>query len=76
MCSFYPYKKDSFWNFGTTPHCLKSVRNRSCSGPDFPALGLNTERYFRISPYSVRMGENADQNNLEYGHFLRSALDQ
>ena len=26
----------------------------------------------RISPYSVRMQENADQNNSEYGHFLRS----
>ena len=25
-----------------------------------------------ISPYSVRMWENADQNNSEYGHFLRS----
>ena len=26
----------------------------------------------RISPYSVRMQENADQNNSKYGHFLRS----
>ena len=25
-----------------------------------------------ISPYSVGMRENADQNNSEYGHFLRS----
>ena len=25
-----------------------------------------------ISPYSVRMRENTDQNNFEYGHFLRS----
>ena len=25
-----------------------------------------------ISPYSVRMWENADQTNSEYGHFLRS----
>ena len=23
-----------------------------------------------ISPYSVQMGENADQNNPKYGHFL------
>ena len=23
-------------------------------------------------PYSVRMRDNADQNNSEYGHFLRS----
>ena len=26
----------------------------------------------RISPYSVRMQENADQNNSEYRHFLRN----
>ena len=25
-----------------------------------------------ISQYSVRMRENTDQNNSEYGHFLRS----
>ena len=25
-----------------------------------------------ISPYSVRMRDNADQNNSEYGHFSRS----
>ena len=29
---------------------------------------------FRISPYSVRMRENADQNNSEHGHFLRSDI--
>ena len=29
----------------------------------------------RISPYSVRVRENADQNNTEYGHFLRSDYD-
>ena len=27
-----------------------------------------------ISPYSVRMPENTDQNNTEYGHFLRSGF--
>ena len=26
----------------------------------------------RTSPYSVRMRENTDQNNSEYGHFSRS----
>ena len=26
-------------------HCMKSVRIRSCSGPHFPAVGLNTEKY-------------------------------
>ena len=28
----------------------------------------------RISPYSVRMRENTDQNNSEYIHFLRSEV--
>ena len=28
-----------------------------------------------ISPYSVRMRENTDQNNSEYGHFLRSVIE-
>ena len=45
-------------------HYLKSVRIRSYSGPHFPAFGLNTERY----------GENEDQNNSEYGHFLCSDI--
>ena len=27
-----------------------------------------------ISPYSVPMRENADQNNSEYGHFSRSVF--
>ena len=26
----------------------------------------------RMSPYSVQMRENKDQNNFKYGHFLRS----
>ena len=29
-----------------------------------------------IFPYSVRMRENADQNNSEYGHFLHNFNDQ
>ena len=43
-------------------HCVKSVRIRSHSGPHFPALGVNTENgeILRISPYSVRMWENAE----------------
>ena len=36
--------------------------------------GIRTEygKIRSISPYSVRMRENADQNNSEYGHFSRS----
>ena len=32
---------------------------------------VQKELSLRISPYSVRMRENTDQNNSEYGHFLR-----
>ena len=53
-------------------HCVKSARIRSYSVLYFSVYGLNTEKYL-ISPYSVRMLENTDQNNSEYGHFLRSA---
>ena len=47
-------------------HCVKIVRIQSFSGPYFPAFGL------RVSPYSVRMRENTDLKNSEYGHFSHS----
>ena len=56
-------------------HCAKGVLIRIYPGPHIPAFGLGTERYgeiLRISPYSVWIRENVDQNNSEYGHFLRS----
>ena len=58
--------------FAYKKHCVKSVRIRSFSGPHFPAFGLNKEEILRISPYSVRIRENTDQKNSEYGHFSRS----
>ena len=51
---------------------MKSVRIRSYFGLYFPAFGLNYGEILRISPYSVRMRGNADQNDYEYGHILRS----
>ena len=47
----------------------ESVSVGSFSGPLFPAFGLNTERY---SVSLAQMRENADENNSEYGLFLRS----
>ena len=52
-------------------HCVKPVHIQSYSGPHFPAFGLNTERYGVSPPYLVRMREDVDQNNSEYGQFLR-----
>ena len=44
-------------------HCVKSARIRSTEC----ALRIRS-----ISPYSVRMWENTDQNNSEYVHFSHS----
>ena len=38
----------------------------------FSCMGTEYGEILRTSPYSVRMQENADQNNCEYGDFLRS----
>ena len=46
----------------------------SYSGPHFPSFRLNME-ILHIFPYSVQMRENAEQNNSEYGHLLRSAKE-
>ena len=62
------HKLNILWLFNICLHCVKSVGVHS-----FPAFVLNTERY---SIYLVRMRENADQKNSEYGHFLCSACAQ
>ena len=46
----------------------ESVHIRSYSGPYSPACELNT--------FSVRMLENTEQNNFEYGQFLRCVTVQ
>ena len=33
------------------------------------------EDIFRISPYSVQMQENTNQENSKYGHFSRSGIN-
>ena len=40
--------------------------------PVFSRIWTEYEEILRISPYSVRMRENTDQENSEYGHLLRS----
>ena len=42
----------------------------SSSGPYF-RIWTGYREIWSISPYSVRMRENADQRNSEYGHFSR-----
>ena len=36
----------------------------------FFRIRIENGEILRISPYLVRMRENTDQNNFEYGHFL------
>ena len=38
----------------------------------FSCIRTEYGEILHISPYPVRMRENTDQNNSEYGHFLRS----
>ena len=67
--SIQEWTKQNFWKTAfekfegkcSALHCVKSVHIRSYSGPYFPTFGL-----------TVRMRENAGQNNSEYGHFLSS----
>ena len=44
ICIFPKVSKVLFFHL-RSKHCIRSVRIRSCSGPHFPAFGLNTERY-------------------------------
>ena len=59
--------------------CVKRVRIRSYSGPHFTRIFSHLDWIRRDTPYlSVfspnpgKWGKNEDQNNSEYGHFLRS----
>ena len=54
---------------------MNSVHIQSYSGPHFSRIRTEYVEIRSISPYSVRMRENADQNNSEYSHFLRSELN-
>ena len=52
-------------------HCVKSVRIELFWSV-FSRIQTEYGEILRISPYSVWMRENTDQNNSKNGHFLRS----
>ena len=54
-------------------HYVKSARNRSSFWSVFSRIRTECGEIRSISPYSVRMRDNTDQKNSEYGHFSRSA---
>ena len=56
----------------------KAILRKKCpyvelSWSAFSCIQVEYGEIQNISPYSVRMRENADQNNSKYGHFSRSA---
>ena len=55
-------------------HCVKSVHNRSYSGPHFPALGLNTERYSAFSHISSECGKMRTRITLNMDTFYAVIL--
>ena len=59
--------------FALLKKCPYSELFRSAFFPHFPpAFGLNPERYFVSLCIQFKCVKNADQNNSEYGHSLRS----
>ena len=56
------------------PYCVKSVRIWELFWPVFSRIRTEYGEVLLISPYSVRMWENTDQNDSEYEHFLRGAI--
>ena len=66
-------KKGALGDFAKfTEHLCQSLFFNKVAGLR-PAILTKSAR-LSISPYSVRMRENVDQNNSEYGHFLRSGV--
>ena len=60
-------------------HCVERVRIRIYFGPHFSRIFPHSDgiwrdtRYLSVfSPNAGKSGKNVDQNNSEYGHFLRS----
>ena len=69
----FPYL-ELFWS-AFFPHFPAFGLNTERYFPHFSAFGVNTKRYgvsLRIQSKSGKCGKNVDQNNSEYGHFLRS----
>ena len=59
-------------------HCVKSVRMRYFSGPYFPALGLNTEKYFRSECGKIltRKTPNTDTFHAVNSRLYRRGLSE
>ena len=67
------FKSNNWFKTCDRKHCVKSVRFLSYSGPYFSRIFPHSDWYLSVfSPNAGKCRKNADQNNSEYGHFLRS----
>ena len=57
-------------------HCVKKYPCSELFWSAFSRIRTEYGEILCISPYSVRMSENTDQNNSEYKHFSRSGHTQ
>ena len=76
FCSYHPWISVIIAHL----HYMRNIRIRSYSGPHFFRIFPHLDWIWRdtphlsvFSPNAGKCGKNADQNNSEYGHFLRSA---
>ena len=69
---FKKFKNINFKYYGKHQPLRKKCPYSELLWSAFSRIRTECGEILRISPYSVRMRENADQNNSEYGHFLRS----
>ena len=60
---YWVVKRSTVWN----THCVKIARIRSFFDPYFTGSLTEYGEMWTISPYSVRIRENKDQKNSEYG---------
>ena len=58
--------------FHEVMHCVKKCPYSELFWSVFSRIRTEYGEILRISPYSVQIRENTDQNNSEQGHFLRS----
>ena len=64
-----------FWVVLGITHSVKSVRIRCYSGSHFSCIFPHSHRIRSLSVFSpnvTKCEKNADENNIEYEHFLRS----
>ena len=74
---FFPKQSVNYFHKKMHQRCLIESYTAQCSPSEFfwslfSHIWTEYGKVLRISPQSVRMRENMERKNSEYGHFLRS----